>query len=1541
MESAIEKAPEKILGTGEILQDLVRDIQANSGSDKKEIIKKRLQSLTKIQLDTLQSDVQKNTNIPKILSEQDSNEVLEIIKDEINNQLDQLAKNVEAKAKTSFFSRENQFTATVIGGTLLTGGIFYGLWRLFGKAKEQVQQKAVAIKGGLSWFGKMLLIGGAASLASLLGYIGIKKAKEYLKEYVDSAKQEMTDQAKKTIESAEEKAKKALEIAQNASEVTEKNSDKKPTKITPPTITPEVKKGLRDAAGDIALTHLTNITGPTVWAKMKDWKVESILDFYDPISQKVKSEKVKELTDQVMPKDTKEAESRLYTEAATEIIVTFGKNADRMKQIYEKNKKSDDPVFTEVKLSDVFGQMADDMQIFDTISKGMSNIHSLKIADMRGSIEQMNIQDKLKPLGALEIKGIELPKECTGVTYEDIIAIAEKKKNIAHTAADYLQTSKPTEELLQQLSAFDKGKSNEENEGSLKAQLALRVICESMVKSGEILSPLFHKILPDAEWDMTDNQKNISAINNILATQQVGDILRFYLYRRMMAGGEPIKQATGLIAQQVEILKVIDRMDPGTNRWFIGNIKKQRDRAIIRMGKGVADGTLQKSISNAFGITESAVEKATQYMTEPAKAAASRISGFAMEPLQKMFGTYEAAITENPTIVGGATLTAGAVVTYPLRKAAAWWYGRRNVNSLTTSMQNAHASWFMPEAWALNKMRRLDHSAQHMGGVALDNIRSSWNGTGKVKELMEHTDAWLQLGAKRAQMQTEMIAPAQKILLDIDIQIKATTNPTKLTELQSNYKALEAYITRLKQYATYDGEKEAMKAIAKRAMPVSDLLRKDLYDEAQWRMALKNSPSVTTQNVVEFLEKNKQLSAKEMALVRQSEGAKKIIVGAVNTGNAAEINRAIKAAKIGACIRVPFNAAGVVGDMFQLKMVYADFISNEGKIINTENPALISLYKSARTSQAIEGGIAATSLAINGYCFVTTLIAKEGVLAALSTPGTIAMLPIGLATAAGVYGKKHLDAASEDWLKDEKEWIKSSTPDMLLAKLKELGPGQESLFTGIAISDNFSSLDKNMQMIANANEGTRYSITRAYVIQTTELSRIEDETFTEYQKRYNNYIADQIWYIASATKGKFDTTLTDVFRNARLHAELAQASRFADVEGEGDELSSYYRGSLQDIAKQKLLNEYKNARKKNNLFFAQNAAEKPEGESTLRHLLIEETTDNIWKQKMEIDVFAGAGTPYASAINFAAQRLTENTIAVEIRRLMSLKQNISQTDYDQSVEHIRATIGTPVRELALFVKQQHLMEKVQNENSVVLSTLFTPEHLLDPQKKSTKLTSESEKTVVTIDKILKDKNLTTDGQSMNISNAAGYTFAAMKNGIILYDSVRRSSVITIPNNDPYSLPIGMYSVYKPHEKLSQTLSGDVAPGSLGTITITPKTTDNEKQIKNQINTQRFEAGKKILVDSGAKQLSGTNTFVLTYSVLDRSVDFAFDTDASEWKVVLGPWGDTAYGHNKAALAGVSPDTLNVQNMAWGNAEQYNVVIRKIAEVNRLKKFDKK
>ncbi len=294
-----------------------------------------------------------------------------------------------------------------------------------------------------------------------------------------------------------------------------------------------------------------------------------------------------------------------------------------------------------------------------------------------------------------------------------------------------------------------------------------------------------------------------------------------------------------------------------------------------------------------------------------------------------------------------------------------------------------------------------------------------------------------------------------------------------------------------------------------------------------------------------------------MALLRDSPGGQRIISDAVRTGKVEEVTRAVRAASNAAKLRVVLNAAAAAGDVFIIYMAYADWKANGERIAATDNPALKELYSRANYVYAAEGGSGVVGLSVAGYAMVSSYMAGEGILAAAAAPGALILLPIAVAAVAGGYYYRKLEGVTEDWTKEERDWLRHSQGD-LLKRLEERGPGQHTYWQGAASATNaevgwnwmtMSAREytdwrqEGFDRVESANAGQRFGMTRAYMGQTANMPPLQGESEAAYKNRYASYLQDSMGYLAKGSGGQFGREYPFAYESAETHAELKGLSK--------------------------------------------------------------------------------------------------------------------------------------------------------------------------------------------------------------------------------------------------------------------------------------------------------------------------------------------------------------------------------------------------------------
>lgn len=304
-------------------------------------------------------------------------------------------------------------------------------------------------------------------------------------------------------------------------------------------------------------------------------------------------------------------------------------------------------------------------------------------------------------------------------------------------------------------------------------------------------------------------------------------------------------------------------------------------------------------------------------------------------------------------------------------------------------------------------------------------------------------------------------------------------------------------------------------------------------------------------------EELKSLLFKNPNLIKNFNGSRQgqaLLAGAIRTKDATEVARVLKAGQSVSKFAVGMNMLGVGADVFGLVMAFADWQANDQKIEQareSKNEALVELYQTARIRIAVEGGVSATSLVIQGVAIGVALKggATTGAALAAGAGATLYLLPVAAAVIAGSYVAKDLEEAAETWLRGESEWKKLSPPE-LLHELNKIAPGNAGFFRSVALIDNFS-LKEGFDKAEKSNQMARLTILRVYVIKTSILPRYEPrdpEGDTEYKLRFDRYVTDQLEYLAWSSRGE-GMAWTHALDTARSHARLCEASRQAKLLG--------------------------------------------------------------------------------------------------------------------------------------------------------------------------------------------------------------------------------------------------------------------------------------------------------------------------------------------------------------------------------------------------------
>ena len=350
-------------------------------------------------------------------------------------------------------------------------------------------------------------------------------------------------------------------------------------------------------------------------------------------------------------------------------------------------------------------------------------------------------------------------------------------------------------------------------------------------------------------------------------------------------------------------------------------------------------------------------------------------------------------------------------------------------------------------------------------------------------------------------------------------------------------------------------------------------------DEARLKTLLGKFGDVEdVKNVRAFLaaaaeQKLLKLDTDILALIDQSPGAQKIITGAVKSGEVTEVTRALRAARVARNWRIGFNAVGAVGDVFGLYMAVADFRENGRNLEqarNTGNAALREVYKGARVMNVVEGAEASASLGYGVTVIGWSWYTGQSFCTALSATGAIIMLPIAAVVLTAGATRRMTTNASEIWMRTAEDWVAALSPGELLEKLEEIGPGSQGTYSQRQTMGSFAEQslrwfgsrhsakaregfrdwnEANARDIEGGNASARQEITKAYITHASRefLSPDAGEDQESYNKRFHQFVEDQMQYVEKITSGSF-MRLRGGYDRARTYATLLAKSRALQAE---------------------------------------------------------------------------------------------------------------------------------------------------------------------------------------------------------------------------------------------------------------------------------------------------------------------------------------------------------------------------------------------------------
>jgi len=506
-----------------------------------------------------------------------------------------------------------------------------------------------------------------------------------------------------------------------------------------------------------------------------------------------------------------------------------------------------------------------------------------------------------------------------------------------------------------------------------------------------------------------------------------------------------------------------------------------------------------------------------------------------------------------------------------------------------------------------------------------------------------------------------------------------------------------------------------------------------LADEARWAKIISKYPGkVSLGDVDAFLRLAQEerlivLDTDTLALIGESNGAKKIIAGAIESTDIAEITRAMQAAKMARNLRIGLNGLGAAGDVFGLYMAYADFQANGERIESarqTNNQALAELYANANYVYAAEGAQSTAGLVIGGVAIVRAYSGGQTVITSLGASGGLILLPVAVAAVGGGLMYRQAESVSADWTRNAKDWQKTLTPGEMLEKLKATGPGTRSYWQGwgkgtiteMGLRKTFTSREafeaweaRGEGTIEDANAQMRYELTKGYLASSTMLAPRPQETEEQYRQRFDQFVIDRLEYTTLVTEGMYGY-MPSGYQMSNAYAELMAKSRELQKTGGSEKLTWTDSEGIEqsidikdfadlpwsakpgEMGRQFVLGKYFYQNKVNTIMQFNIMEKLPTGlnaeqkKRAIEQQIIQETTDDLMKLDGRIASadFAGleitGGDQQSKALaRYTASRMYLEELDTQAGVLLAqakTEQGITAESYDKALERIRGVIGS-------------------------------------------------------------------------------------------------------------------------------------------------------------------------------------------------------------------------------------------------------------------------
>ncbi|MDD5074840.1 MAG: hypothetical protein PHO54_03085, partial [Candidatus Peribacteraceae bacterium] len=640
------------------------------------------------------------------------------------------------KAKEYWDSASPEVKAVSAGAAVVIAA--YGAWKLigwlWGGAKNTAEKAKEKAAEGMGWFTKTIIAGSLLAVAGVAGYIGVRKMQNYFSTMATDIKDSVKEHAiaaKKKVQEATAEAK--AEISEHGRAAAEKVQETAKAGVA------KVKEKKEKAKGDVASAdipakaaayapgaavfllskYLQNGKVADVYESLKGKKLNDILAAYDPAGKTADSARLK--TFSVVPKGAEGEEARQYEEAAQKLITFCGGRSREAKILHEASRKPGDPAFEDLTLEQYVLSLggglslaADAVEFSHDLSGWKPDASLLK----RIKDGSLSVGRKIGDLGEQRLSHLSSPLK--GVEMKEVLQhLAAEEGGVFAQLSVRTVLADPSHRLSEtQINALP---PDEQRRAQIHA-LVLE-ICERALPTGHELAPFFHRTFPDRAWsnDMAANEK---VIDQYVQEMTVAQALRFFSYWQMLKSQSQEEQVGGIVALQYEVLRLIDKRDPG---YFGGFIKPKFKSAVVGLTEDLASPAFGQALAEVAKVDASIVSRVCEMLQEPAKKLGYYAGLAALGPVKYLaewgLGAWEKHPIAAPFIGAAAAYGLVSPVRFTVNapaKVGWWWYTRKDPGIAASTLKNPWQRF--------NPLRRayglLDEGAHYLSRKEAGNLLS-------------------------------------------------------------------------------------------------------------------------------------------------------------------------------------------------------------------------------------------------------------------------------------------------------------------------------------------------------------------------------------------------------------------------------------------------------------------------------------------------------------------------------------------------------------------------------------------------------------------------------------------------------------------------------------------------------------------------------------------------------------------------------------------------------------------------------------------------